>query len=187
MKKVVWNLGKLCLAVTALLLIIPAAACTSGYTEPAPAAPVPAKPAPAEPVPVVPAPVETAPAAPVAAAPTIVIVSPANGATLPGGNVTVTVQVSNFNLVDKLGTANVAGQGHIHYFMDVDAPTKPGAPAVTSPGTYAATASTTHTWPSPTPGTHTFSVELINNDHSPLQPPVVSKVTVKVSAPVSGY
>jgi len=117
-----------------------------------------------------------------AAAPTISITSPTDGSTIPAGNVMVSVKVSNFNLVDKLGQANVSGEGHIHYFFDVDAPTTPGQPAVTAPGTYAATAATSYAWPNVTPGTHTFSVELNNNDHTPLVPPVVQKVTVTVTA-----
>ncbi|HTY81255.1 MAG TPA: cupredoxin domain-containing protein [Dehalococcoidales bacterium] len=97
------------------------------------------------------------------------------------GNVTVSVQVSNFNLIDKLGQANVPGQGHLHYFMDVDAPTTPGQPAITTPGTYAATAATSYTWTNVGGGSHKFSVELINNDHTPLVPPVVATVTVLVT------
>jgi len=34
-------------------------------------------------------------------------------------------------------------------------------------------------------GTHTFSAELINNDHTPLVPPVVAKMTVTVSGAAS--
>lgn len=114
--------------------------------------------------------------------PAIKITAPADGSTVPAGNITVTVQVSNFNLVDKLGQANAPDQGHIHYFMDVDAPITPGKPAVTPAGTYAATAATSYAWPNVTPGTHTFSVELVNNDHTPLIPEVVDEVTITVSA-----
>jgi hypothetical protein len=65
--------------------------------------------------------------------------------------------------------------------MDVDAPTTPGQPAVTAPGTYAATIATTYVWHNVAPGTHTFSVELANNDHTPLATPVVAKITVTVA------
>jgi len=114
-------------------------------------------------------------------APTLTITGPTGGGTgIVPGNITVTVQVANFQLVEKLGQANVPGQGHLHYFLDVDAPTTPGQPAVTAPGTYAATASTSYTWPNVTSGQHKFSVELINNDHTPLVPPVVASVNVLV-------
>ena len=68
-----------------------------------------------------------------------VAMMPLDGATVDAGDVTVYAMALNFNLVDKLGQANVSGEGHIHYFMDVDAPTDPSKPAVTAAGTYAAT------------------------------------------------
>ena len=114
--------------------------------------------------------------------PNIMMVQPSEGATLTGNSVDVSVDVKNFSLVDALGKASVAGQGHIHYFIDVLPPTEPGKPAVTTPGSYAATINTTHTWENVSPGTHTFSVELANNDHTPLVPPVVRTVTVTVKA-----
>jgi glucose dehydrogenase len=113
----------------------------------------------------------------------IVNMSPASGATLSAGDVKVSAQIFNFKIVDKLGQAAAAGEGHIHYFMDADAPTTQGKPAVTSPGTYAAVIDTSYTWKNVAPGTHTFSVELVNNDHTPLNPPVVSKATVNVVTP----
>jgi hypothetical protein len=42
--------------------------------------------------------------------------------------------VSNFNVVDKQGQANVAGEGHLHFYLDVDAPTAPGQPAIPAGG-----------------------------------------------------
>jgi plastocyanin len=114
--------------------------------------------------------------------PGIVITSPKDGATLPPGPVTIAVQVINFNLVDKLGGTNAPFEGHIHYFFDVGAPTAPGYPAVTPGGTYAATANTSYTWQNVGPGSHTFSVELVNNDHTPRVPPAVASVTIRVSS-----
>ena len=127
--------------------------------------------------------------------PAVTIVQPKNGSSQSAGDVTVTVVVSNFNLADKLGQANVAGEGHLHYFLDVAAPTTPGKPAIPPAGsTWAATADTTHTFTNVTPGTHTISVELVNNDHTPLNPPVVSTISVTtdiqpritISSPTNG-
>ena len=95
-----------------------------------------------------------------------------------GGTVMVAVDVENFVLTDEPGLPNEPGEGHIHYFMDVPAPQEPGRPAVTQKGTYGDTADTAYYWPEPEYGTHTFSVELVNNDHTPLDPPVVDSVTV---------
>lgn len=119
-------------------------------------------------------------------APAIGITAPANRSTVPAGAVAVSVTVSNFNLINKLGTTNVLGEGHIHYYLDVVAPTEPGKPATTSAGTYAATADTAYTWANVKPGTHTLSVELVNNDHTPLVPPVVAKVVIVVSTSGAG-
>jgi glucose dehydrogenase len=115
-------------------------------------------------------------------APAITLVSPATGSNLAAGDITVTAEATNIKLVDKLGQVNAAGEGHIHYFLDADAPTTPGKPAVTSPGTYAATINTSYTWKNVAAGTHTLSVELVNNDHTPLNPPVVQKITVNVDS-----
>jgi len=114
------------------------------------------------------------------AAPQVGIARPAAGATVEGTNVIVTAWVKNFDLVNELGKANVAGQGHLHYFMDVQAPTTPGQPAITAAGTYVPTPYAYYTWSNVTPGMHTFSVELVNNDHTPLNPPVVASVNVNV-------
>jgi hypothetical protein len=51
--------------------------------------------------------------------PQVIISSPQNGATITGGDVQVNAQVSNFIMVDKQGLASVAGEGHLHFYMDV--------------------------------------------------------------------
>jgi len=112
--------------------------------------------------------------------PTIMITSPKEGATIPAGNVTIMANVTNFKLVNKLGQANVAGEGHIHYYIDVAVPKTPGKPATTAIGTFAPTPNTTWTWPNVKPGNHNFSVQLANNDHTPLIPLVYSTVNVTV-------
>ncbi len=115
--------------------------------------------------------------------PGLSITSPMQGASLPLGPITVTIAVSDFAVVDKLGQANVTGEGHVHYFLDATPPTTPGQPAVTAAGTYAATAELSHVWANVAPGTHTLAVELVNNNHTPLEPPVVAQVTVDVARP----
>lgn len=118
-------------------------------------------------------------------APAIRIDVPQPGSTLPAGDITVTVSVSGFRLVDKLGQSSRSGEGHIHYYIDVAVPTEPGRPAVTAPGTYAASASNRHTWTGVQPGEHTFSAQLVNNDHTPLSPPATASVTATVSDAVA--
>jgi hypothetical protein len=112
----------------------------------------------------------------------IKITHPTEGDTVSAGAFQVNVDVSNFVLLDKLGQANVPHQGHIHYFLDVDAPTTPGQPAIPTSGTWAATPDTSYIFENVLVGTHTVSAELVNNDHTPLNPPVVSKVTFSATA-----
>ena len=104
------------------------------------------------------------------------------GATLEAGDIEVSVDVANFEVVDKLGQELVAGEGHIHYYIDVaEIPTTPGQPAVTKDDTtYHVDATTSYTWQGVRPGEHTFGVQLVNNDHTPLEPPVTDEITVTV-------
>ena len=114
--------------------------------------------------------------------PNLVIATPRDGETLAAGDITVTIQATNFNIVDKQGQTNVAREGHVHYYLDVDAPTTPGQPAIPPSGVWAHVAASSYTFANVAPGTHTISVELVNNDHTPLEPAVVKKITINVSA-----
>ncbi|MBI4188692.1 MAG: DUF4399 domain-containing protein [Chloroflexi bacterium] len=116
--------------------------------------------------------------------PTLKIIQPAAGATLSPGSIHVMVEIGNFKLVPPGGTP-AAGEGHLHFYKDVDIPTTPGQPTFSAPGTYKATPNTTATWDNVAPGTHTFGVQLVNNNHTPLSPPVTAKVTVTVTAPAT--
>ncbi|HXG42519.1 MAG TPA: DUF4399 domain-containing protein [Dehalococcoidia bacterium] len=116
------------------------------------------------------------------AGPTVEIVSPSAGATLPAGDIRVEVRVSGLQVVEPTLTP-VPGQGHVHFYIlrpDQQVPTTPGQPAVTAQGTYHATATTTHTWTNVQPGTYKLAVQLVQNNHTPLQPPVVREITVTV-------
>ena len=113
--------------------------------------------------------------------PQINITEPKDGSEMAAGNVTVSVEVMNFNLVDKLGKANVAGEGHIHWFMDAKTPTAPGKNAKAKRGRNAPSSAAldkSYTWTKVAAGMHNFSVELVNNDHTPLSSPVVAEVNV---------
>jgi hypothetical protein len=110
--------------------------------------------------------------------PGLTITSPADGAVLPAGNITVSVQVSNFKLVEEYGKY-IPGEGRLYYYLDLPAKAVPGAPA-TRPGFFVPTTDTSYTWPNVPPGTHTFTVELVTTDHTPLPHPVMKTVTVKV-------
>jgi len=111
------------------------------------------------------------------------IVEPAEGATLNAGDIKVAVEVKKFDVVDKIDQPAKEGEGHVHYYLDVgEIPTKDGEPAVTRQGTYHAQATKEYVWPNVSAGEHTFAVQLANNDHTPLRPPVIAQVTVTVKA-----
>jgi plastocyanin len=114
--------------------------------------------------------------------PNLVIATPRDGNTLPAGDIMVTTQVTNFNVVDKQGQANVSREGHLHFYLDVDAPTTQGQPAIPASGVWAHVSATTYTFTNVAAGTHTISVELVNNEHTPLDPAVVQKITINVVA-----
>ena len=94
------------------------------------------------------------------------------------GTVTVTVLVRNFSVVDRIGEQNKPGEGHIVYFKDVSPPTIPGLSVATQPGTFQISALTSCTWYNVSPDIHTFAIELVNNDNTPLIPPVIDAVDV---------
>ena len=110
--------------------------------------------------------------------PTIKIISPAEDDTILAGSVEVVVEVTNFNITNKLGQPNIPGEGHIHYYLDVEPPITFGQPTTSSLDTFAATTETSYTWEHVDCGPHTFSVQLVNNDHTPLEPPVTATITI---------
>ncbi|MCJ7444425.1 MAG: cupredoxin domain-containing protein [Methanotrichaceae archaeon] len=108
----------------------------------------------------------------------IIILEPKEGSNVSADNLTIMVEVKNFNLTGKFGQTNVTGEGHIHYYLDAVVPTEPSKPAISAPGTYAPSANKTYIWQNVTEGTHNLSVQLVNNDHPPLNPPVVRTVDI---------
>jgi hypothetical protein len=112
----------------------------------------------------------------------VFITSPEFDGGIGAGMVTVTVQVRNFSLVNGTGRPVTPGEGHIIYFRDVTPRTESGLPAKTQPGTYQVSYNTSCTWYNVTPGTHTFSVELVTNDNTPLEPAVIDAVDVTAVA-----
>ena len=124
---------------------------------------------------------------PTSKTPQITITQPQNGATISGTDLMVMIQVSNFNIVDKQGQPAVSGEGHVHYYLDYNAPTTQGQPAVPPTGVIWQTiASSTYTFHNVTAGSHFVSVELVNNDHTPLNPAVTAKVGFTVSSQGGG-
>lgn len=113
--------------------------------------------------------------------PKINITAPAENA--PAGSIDVVVDVSNFTLVNKEGSSNKIGEGHIIYYLDAIVPTYYDHQAITLSGTYNADFKTSYTWQNVSPGTHTFSVQLVNNNNKPLPTPAVDSKKITIGAP----
>jgi plastocyanin len=115
--------------------------------------------------------------------PQLIISAPAPSSSAPGPDISVVVEVSNFLLVSKIGQPSVVGEGHLVYYLDVKAPTAPNASALTAAGTYVRSISASFVWMNLTPGLHTFSVQLVNNNDTVLDPAVFGSVSMTVLPP----
>ncbi|MFY0544344.1 stalk domain-containing protein [Brevibacillus sp. H7] len=100
-----------------------------------------------------------------ASKPGFAVISLSQGAVLHGDKVTVGVAVFNHDLADfTTHKEKKDGQGHVHLWLDTD-PTDPkvayklikGEPVV---------------FDNVKPGSHTLTVQLVGNDHKPVQPEV---------------
>lgn len=100
------------------------------------------------------------------AVPTLTITSPTNGASIPSSDVDVVFNVQNF----VVGNPGAGIDGHLHYFLDGNGPTMVYD---TNPISLTGLAA----------GSHTFDLELVDNNHQPLADPVTASVTFDVVVP----
>jgi hypothetical protein len=116
----------------------------------------------------------------------IEITSPAEGATIKVGELNIAVDVSDFDLVDKIGQKAQEGEGHIVYYLGAgyEIPVDPERPAnIGGQGAFTSYMShkPSYDWENAPPGQQTITVQLVNNDHTPLAPPRSDQVTVTIS------
>jgi hypothetical protein len=115
----------------------------------------------------------------------IQIVEPTEGTKVKAGDVLVRTSVKGFKLVDDIGGAPKAGEGHIVYYRGTgyEIPVA-GGQVATSGGqgafNAAPVANDSYTWVGVPAGPQTFTVQLVTSDTKPLQPPVSAQVTVTV-------
>ncbi len=112
-------------------------------------------------------------------APSIIILIPRDAPgepNIPGedGLAPVLVEVSNFKLVKEQGRPNAANEGHIHYYLDMDPLDANGNAGIFSAGRFAESSELIQYWPEIGVGSHIFRAELVNNDHTPLNPRVIA-------------
>ena len=102
-------------------------------------------------------------------APILEVVTPSEGQTIYGNKVPILFSVENFQLVDyQTNKLLQAGQGHIHLWLDDSNPTPESAVKLTSDE---------FTFSDVAYGNHTLRTELVNNNHTSLNPPVVMTVS----------
>ncbi len=123
-----------------------------------------------------------APPAPPPPTPVLKVNSPATGAEFELNSITLNISVDNLKLVPA-GRANTPGEGRIVYYLDVSIPTVSGKSALTSPGTYKESQSTTNTWADLAYGPHTLGVQLIQNDGTPFNPPIYATINGIIKEP----
>lgn len=95
----------------------------------------------------------------------------------------VLVKVDNFSLVNDFGALNEPNQGHIHYYLDRD---PLGMPGLFNTGRYAESSEPIHYWPDIGRGSHTFWAELVNNDHTPLNPRAIARARISTGGYAEG-
>jgi hypothetical protein len=120
-----------------------------------------------------------------AAGPDLTVIAPEEGAVIDGTSVRVEFKATDFKIVQssvpvsefgKRPDANRLGEGHVHFMLDAQ-------PLVVW---YSADA---YTFKQVAPGEHQLMVELVNNDHSSLTPPLMHLIRFRVgpgALPVTG-
>src|SRR5690348_4773745 len=93
---------------------------------------------------------------PAVGAPSIVLLSPKTGATV-GPDVDVSFAVFNFAMVQPYGQSNAPNEGHVHVLIDA------------AYNQLVASVETAHVT-GLSAGSHTITLQLVNNDHTPISP-----------------
>ena len=118
---------------------------------------------------------------PPAGNPELQIVTPEVGSEFAPGNIIFAVTVHNFVISQKdMGVINRKGEGHLLYYRDEGPPVVPGAPAVTA--TSVVSTDLKYLWKDVREGKHVLSVQLVNNDDTPLDVPVILNISINVKA-----
>ena len=105
----------------------------------------------------------------------VVILTPAQGDTVDGPEVTVTLDVSGVRIVQAGDTTS--GTGHHHLYLDADlTPADQPVPSVPGSIIHMGDASTTYTFTDVAPGEHRIIAVVGDGVHVPLQPWVVDTV-----------
>jgi LPXTG-motif cell wall-anchored protein len=116
--------------------------------------------------------------------PQIVITAPANGATVAGPNVAVSITVTGTTLVPAANATRLEDL-HVHYVLDGDPTTlaSGAAPIPAGNPNIVHSAATSNSFTDVAPGPHKVTVILGQSNHVAVQPPVAPSVSFTVAAP----
>ena len=116
----------------------------------------------------------------------VLIVNPGAESILETSDVTISTFIENFDLINSTGEVKKVHfdhsplKGNIIYYKDVTPPINQGKNALTEEGTYVIANATSYTWKNVEKGKHTFWVQLVHQDNTPLQPPAAVRIFVTV-------
>jgi hypothetical protein len=100
-------------------------------------------------------------------------------------DVKAVVKLLGFHIVDKIGKPNVPGEGHLVFYSDAYPRTTPNVSVMLSspvPGTSYASLSDYFVFSNVQPGNHLYAVQLVNNDDTPLNPPLLAEIETNLSS-----
>ena len=98
---------------------------------------------------------------------TLTIVSPKNGATIHGGDVTLKLKLDGGTIATGASTDLVPNEGHLHVVLDDQL--------------ISMTSELTSVIPDVASGMHLIKVEFVANDHAPFDPRVIAAVSFEVA------
>ncbi len=97
--------------------------------------------------------------------------------------VQITTTVHNFRLNNgHIGRTNTDGEGHLIYYLDSMPLSESGKPADISIGSGLMNVTTNNflEWYQIQSGIHTFYIQMVNNDNTPLEPPVIAWFKIEI-------
>lgn len=98
----------------------------------------------------------------------------------------ISCNVHNFKMNDDhMGKENIQGEGHLIYYLDTLPPTAPGNSAeIMDHNMMYITTNSFQVWNDIQPGRHKFYVQVVNNDNTPLNPPVICWFDIEIPADI---
>jgi hypothetical protein len=119
------------------------------------------------------------PAPPAASARSVTISAPADGSTVAGSSVAVTLQINGMRIVPAADTTS--GTGHHHLFLDDDvSPLDQPIPSVPNRIVHLGTGTDAYTFENVASGQHRLIAVVADARHVPLNPPVMDTIRFTV-------